>query len=240
MTRAGNARPAKVLASNVRLFMTTSVCTPPKKSRFFHAIDRNEASTRHTSSMRASNTQRPEPSAALLELLMRRAMSRGIPPQEAEDIVVSAYHKVAKRFDPSRGSFESLYMATIDNDCRFYWRSQERQRKRHLRLVEQNRMQRKPSTAGAELADRHQQALIDAFTEEEREVFALWALQKHLPRGTLKALDAASALGVSVAEWENAKRRLRARIGKLLDDWGMAPRDFFSLEDDERPKRAKR
>ena len=68
----------------------------------------------------------------------------------------------------------------------------------------------------------------------------LWALQKHLPRGTLKALDAASALGVSVAEWENAKRRLRARIGKLLDDWGMAPRDFFSLEDDERPKRAKR
>ena len=189
--------------------------------------------------MSASTAQGPEPSAALLELLIRRSMSRGIPAQEAEDIVVSAYHKVATHFDPSRGTFESLYMATVDNDCRFYWRSQERQRKRHLRLVEQDRLRRIPSTEGAERADRHQQELMDAFTDDEREIFALWALQKHLPRGTLKALDAASALDISVAEWENSKRRLRARIGKLLDDWGLAPRDFFSLEDDERPKRAK-
>lgn len=167
-------------------------------------------------------------------------MGRGIPPQDAEDIVVAAYHKVAQRFDPSRGSFEALYMTTVDNDCRYYWRTLERRERRHLRVVEADGITRRASHEGAERADRNQQALVDAFTDEEREIFALWALQRHLPRGTLKALDAASALGLSVSEWENAKRRLRTRITKLMDDWGLAPRDFLSLEDDERPQRAHR
>ena len=47
-------------------------------------------------------------------------------------------------------------------------------------------------------------------------------------------------LGITIREWENAKRRLKTRIGTLLDEWGLEPRDFFSVEDDERPQRATR
>ena len=181
----------------------------------------------------------PEPSKALLELLIRRAMARGVPGEDAEDIVLRSYHKVAAQFDPARGSFEALYMATVDNECRYFWRTWQRQQKRTLRLV------REPGAAStnprtAELAVNRQRQLLAALDDTERSVFSTWALQRHLPRGTLKAAEAAQSLQMTAPQWENAKRRLKTRITSLLTEWGLAPRDLFSLEDDERPQRSQR
>lgn len=180
----------------------------------------------------------PEPSVALLELLIRRAMARGIPAQDAEDIVLRSYHKTAAAFDPKRGSFDALYMRVVDNECRFWWRTRQRQERRELRLVHEGWWEPRP-TEGAERAHGNQRRLLDALDDDERRVFGTWALQRHLPRGRLKADDAAETLGMTVRDWENAKRRLKNRISGLLESWGLAPRDLFSVEDDERPRQAR-
>lgn len=182
----------------------------------------------------------PSPSPALLGRLVRRAMSRGLQAQDAEDVVLRSYYKAAEAYDRDRGSFEHLFGAVVDNECRFWWRTWQRSERRHLRLVVDPALEERPETPAAERAAAQQQRLLDALTEEERRVFALWALQRHLPRGRLGAADAAARLGVTTAEWENAKRRLRTKIAQLLDDWKLSPRDFFSLEDDERPRRSTR
>lgn len=181
----------------------------------------------------------PEPSVELLELLIRRAMARGLPVQDAEDVVSRSYDRVAASFDPDRGSFEALYMKVVDNECRYFWRTWQRKRARVLELVRTTDLTPQRSTGAAERAGEHQRRLLEALTEDERRVFATWSLQRHLPRGTLKAAEAAASLGLTVREWENAKRRLRTRISHLLDAWGLHPRDLFSLEDDERPQRAR-
>ncbi len=182
----------------------------------------------------------PEPSPALLRALLRRAMSRGLSAQDAEDVVFRAYYKAADAYDPARGRFEHLFGAVVDNECRYFWRTAQRRQRRHLRLVVDPALERRPCSEGAERAHALQQRLLDALTEDERRVFALWALQRHLPRGRLGARDAAERLGITVSEWENAKRRLKTRIHRLLDAWGLSPHDFFSLESDERPQRSSR
>lgn len=183
-------------------------------------------------------TSAPEPTPALLQRLVRRAMSRGLSAQDAEDVVFRSYYKAAEGFDPSRGSFEHLFGAVVDNECRFFWRTWQRRERRHLRLVEDPALEPRPDAPGAELAAARQKELLAALTEDERTLFSTWALQRHLPRGRLTAKEAAARLDISVSEWENAKRRLKLKVTKLLDNWGLSPRDFFSLEDDERPRRS--
>lgn len=179
----------------------------------------------------------PSPDPRFLEHLIRRAMQRGLPAEDAEDIVVRAWERAAATFDPDRGSFEPYWARLVDTDCRYFWRTWQRRARRDLRLVTEPL---DPSRArAAERAAANQERLLDAFEESERAVFATWAMQRHLPRGTLKNPDAARSLGLSVREWENAKRRLRTRISNLLDAWGLAPRDLFSVNDDERPTRSR-
>jgi len=167
-------------------------------------------------------------------------MARGVAAEDAEDIVLRCYHRVADRFDPDRGSFEALYLKAVDNECRFFWRTWQRREKRHLQLVHEPEVTPNRSRTGAERAEKNQRRLLEALSPSERKAFATWALQRHLPRGRLNAAGASRSLGLTVREWENAKRRLKTRIAALLDEWGMTPRDLFSLEDDERPTRSTR
>ena len=184
--------------------------------------------------------QSPEPSAAFLELLVRRCMARGVAAEDAEDIVLRCYHRVADRFDPDRGSFEALYLKAVDNECRFFWRTWQRREKRHLQLVHEPEVTPNRSRTGAERAEKNQRRLLEALSPSERKAFATWALQRHLPRGRLNAAGASRSLGLTVREWENAKRRLKTRIDGLLAAWDMSPHALFSLEDDERPARSTR
>lgn len=176
----------------------------------------------------------PTPDRRFLELLIRRAMQRGISAEDAEDIVVRAWERAVAGFDPGRGSFEPYWATLVDTDCRYHWRAWQRRQQRDLRLLHEPR---DPVAAAArERAAANQERLVEALSEEERAVFATWALQRHLPRGTLDAEAAARSLGVAASEWENAKKRLRTKINRLLETWGWAPRDLFSVDDDERPK----
>lgn len=176
----------------------------------------------------------PTPDRRFLEHLIRRAMQRGIPAEDAEDIVVRAWERAVAGFDPDRGSFEPYWATLVDTDCRYHWRTWQRRQQRDLRLLHEPR---DPVEAAArERAAANQERLVEALNDEERAVFATWALQRHLPRGTLDAEAAARSLGIATSEWENAKKRLRTRINRLLDAWGLAPRDLFSVDDDERPK----
>jgi DNA-directed RNA polymerase specialized sigma24 family protein len=177
----------------------------------------------------------PPVSAALLTRLIRVAMGRGLPAPDAEDVVLRCYTPVSTAFDPKRGSFGALYHRAVENACRGWWR--QRRRQPVLRLVGEPSVAPRVRPPAEERATANQERLIAALGPQERRVFATWALQRHLPRGRLTAKDAARSLDISVSEWENAKRRLRTRITKLLDDWGLEPRDLFSVEDDERPRR---
>jgi len=176
----------------------------------------------------------PNVDTQLLELLIRRAMQRGIPAEDAEDIVLRAYHKATVHFDPEKGSFEALYLRIVDNDCRYFWRTWQRRKRRDLRLLNEPGI--RPGSRAEERAAANQRRLLEALDPDERRIFATWALQRHLPRGRLRADDAARSLGITVADWENAKRRLKKKIARTLDEWGLEPRDLFSVEDDERPK----
>ena len=182
----------------------------------------------------------PIPSKDLLRTLVRMCLSRGLPAEDAEDVVHRSYEKASKAFDPTRGAFEALLCRVVQNECRYWWRTQNRRR-------ETSNLLHLPSVAPAKLgpsaerqAANKQRVLLDALEPEERQVFSAWALQRHLPKGRYPASEASASLGMSVAEFENAKRRLRTKVKNVLDSQGWSPRDLFSVEEDEGPRQRAR
>jgi DNA-directed RNA polymerase specialized sigma24 family protein len=169
--------------------------------------------------------------------LVRTALSRGLPVQDAEDVVIQAYEKAARAYDPARGGFEPLLYKVVVNDCRYWWRTQQRWERVRGAILRFPGASMRSGPPAAEMANKRQEALLEALTPEERDVFAAWALQRHLKKGQYPATAAAASLSMSVREYENAKRRLRTRVAQILSEWGMAPRDLFSVEDDEGPRR---
>jgi len=175
----------------------------------------------------------PSPSPAALRRVVRRALQHGLPAADAEDLAASAWERAAARFEPDRGSFDAYFEQVGRTAIADWWR-------RHRRRGEV-RLTTEPAapggTARLQWVHDNQQRLLDALTDEERAVFATWALQKHLPQGHLTAPRAAGSLGMSVSEFNLAKRRLQGRIRRLADAWGLEPRDFFSVGEHEGPRR---
>jgi DNA-directed RNA polymerase specialized sigma24 family protein len=121
----------------------------------------------------------------------------------------------------------------VRNECIDWWRAAQQAPtpSGQLELVAA------PTAASMEQVAANQRRLLDALDPDERRLFATWALQKHLPQGTLDAAGAAARLGLDVRSYNNAKRRLRDKIRRLAAAWGLAPRAFFSVADDEGPRR---
>lgn len=177
----------------------------------------------------------PAPSPQALRRVVRAALRRGIPPADAEDLAVASWERAAVRFDPDRGRFDVFYERVARSQISEWWR--QRVRSPEVPLVAAA-IAAVPSERLEEV-HANQQRLLDALGPEERRLFTTWALQKHLPQGQLTAPRAAELLGLSVAELNNAKRRLVTRIRRLAQDWGLSPRDFFSVEEREGPRRRK-
>ena len=175
----------------------------------------------------------PTPSAGAVKNVVRRALRRGVPPADAEDLAAGAWERAAARFDPTRGAFDAFFERVGTTAIEDWWR---RTRRRAEVGLAQDPLAPTPSDRLEEVCS-NQQRLLDALTEAERRVFLTWAAQKHLPQGTLTAPEAARRLGMGVAEFNNAKRRLATRIRALADDWGLSPRDFFSVDEHEGPRR---
>ncbi|MEO0601736.1 MAG: hypothetical protein AAF211_09880, partial [Myxococcota bacterium] len=135
--------------------------------------------------------------------------------------------------EPRRGTFDAFFEQVGRTAIADWWR-------RHRRRAEVG-LSHEPEAprddARLEWVHANQQRLLAALDDAERDVFATWALQKHLPQGHLTAPRAARSLGLSVEAFNLAKRRLQSRIKRLADEWDLEPRDFFSVGEHEGPRR---
>ena len=171
----------------------------------------------------------PTPDRQFLTAQIRWALSRGLPNQVAEDVVFDAYEKAASSFDPRLGSFEAYMQRVVRNDCAYWWRKRGRadRARAHLRLLPEA-----PDALALERAAQHQQALLDALDPDERSIFSAWALQKHLGKGQLTSAQMSRSLGLSLTQYENAKRRLGTQLQRLLSKLGITVADLLHGEDD--------
>ncbi|MEN0066423.1 MAG: sigma-70 family RNA polymerase sigma factor [Myxococcota bacterium] len=176
---------------------------------------------------------KPKPSSRALRRVIRRALKQGVPAPDAEDLATAAWERAAERYDRDRGSFDAFFEQVGRTVVQDWWRKVKRRREFHLA----EEPVAPPDNARLEQVFANQQRLLEALADDERDVFLTWALQKHLPQGQLTAPEAARRLGLTVADFNNAKRRLADRIRKLAASWGLEPRDFFSVNDREGPRR---
>lgn len=160
-------------------------------------------------------------------------MRRGIPEADAEDVAARAYEKASRHYTPARGAFRALLWRAADNEAIDWWRRS----RRLVHGVDPDPPAPRSDVAARLRADANQRALLERLTPDERAVFGTWALQRHLPQGTLAAADAAAQLSMTVPEYNNAKRRLRRRVVAILGELGLTPRDLYALQDDEAPRR---
>ncbi|TNE90308.1 MAG: hypothetical protein EP330_08285 [Deltaproteobacteria bacterium] len=167
-----------------------------------------------------------------LRQLVHSAMRRGVPRADAEDLVVDAWEKASQSYEPSRGRFAALLQRIVLRDAVSWWRRARRREPLPSMVVA-------PLSTAAHKAraEANQRRLLEALDVEERAVFTAWALQRHLPRGHYDAEAAARAAGLTVREYDNAKRRLKAKVHALTSEWGLAPRDFYTVDDHEGPRR---
>lgn len=166
------------------------------------------------------------PDPDFLQQLVRYALGRGVPPQVAEDIVFEAWERGSSAFDPSKGTFEALLQTSVRNATASYWRSERRKQRVVEALVPPS-----SDTRNEERADARQVELLSALGPEERKVFAAWALQKHLGKGRVTSAGISASIGLETADFENAKRRLRARLLVLLNQFGWTTRGLIHGED---------
>lgn len=174
-----------------------------------------------------------EPSPEALRRVVRRALQHGVPAHDAEDLAAMAWERAAARFQADRGTFDAFFERVGRTAIADWWR-------RHRRRAEVKLVSDPPDRPSSERLERvhaNQQRLLEALSDDERAVFETWALQKHLPQGHLTAPRAAASLGLTVEAYNLAKRRLQTRIRTLAEAWGFAPRDFFSVDDHEGPRR---
>jgi len=176
----------------------------------------------------------PPLTRAAVRGLVHRALKHGVPREEAEDIVARSWEKVGPTYDPSRGSLEALLNRVVEREAIDWWRDRKRWQRVQERLrAESNVVQLPASGAG----DENQRLLLDRLDEQERRIFATWALQKHLPQGSFGAERAADTVGLTVSEFNNAKKRLRTRISTILQELGLEARDLWSVAANEGPRR---
>ena len=156
-------------------------------------------------------------------------MGRGLPAQVAEDVVHEAWEKASKGFEAERGSFEAYMQRIVRNDCAYWWRRNGRRERvrAHLQLVPDA-----VDSLAEERAAQHQEALLQALEPDELAVFSAWALQKHLGKGQVTSVQMSQTLGLQPGEYENAKRRLGARLQRLLTRLGLSVADLLHGEDD--------
>ena len=179
----------------------------------------------------------PNPTQAQLRKMARIALSRGLPEEDAEDVVAASWHKAVAAYSADRGGFEALLARIVQREAIEWWRRNKRRPR-----VEPGRLEllESPTLPDLGQVEANQRRLLDSLSPDERRVFTTWALQKHLPQGALDAAGAAARLGMTVPEFNNAKRRLKSRIVKLAETWGLPPRAFFSVAEDEGPRKGVR
>lgn len=166
----------------------------------------------------------PPPNPDLLADLVRFALGRGLPVGEAEDVVFAAWEKANAAWQPERGALEALLWRTLRNDCSSWWRSRRRREQLHRDVLQ---LRAAEDRAADRRAAERQEALLESLDGPEQQVFAAWALQKHLGKGQIRSEELAAGLGLDPAAYDNAKRRLKGRLHALLDQFGWTARQVL-------------
>ncbi|MEN0061155.1 MAG: sigma factor [Myxococcota bacterium] len=166
---------------------------------------------------------------AILARQLRWAMGRGLPPQEAEDVVFEAFERARRSFDAERGAFDTYVHALVRNACASWWRRRQTRERvhQHLRLLAPLEAAPDPPAAAA-----YQARIVDALDDDEREVFMAWAMQKHVGKGQRTSEEWATSLGLTKVQYENAKRRLKVRLNGLLEEFGWSVAQLLHGVDD--------
>jgi DNA-directed RNA polymerase specialized sigma24 family protein len=165
---------------------------------------------------------------AVVRRLLVHARCLGAPLEEAEDLVHDAITALVADqawFDPSRGDLLGLLKVVVRNRWANRRRSagvSERAVPR-LRLVEDGPTPEAPLTAAQ--AATHRQRLLALLEPTDRAVFAAWLRQR---AGEVTGPEAATALEMSNASYEAAKKRLRRRCRAILAELALTPDDLFA------------
>ncbi len=155
-------------------------------------------------------------------------MGRGLPPRRQKTRCSRRRERAHAAFDATRGDSETNRHATVRDACAYGWRQQARTGRAHEHL----RLLPSPEQDGTKRqAEAHQRALIDALSEDEQQVFAAWALQKHLGKRQVQAEEMATSIGLSPRDFDNAKRRLKGQRKRLLARFGWSAADVLHGED---------
>ena len=166
--------------------------------------------------------------------LVRCAMKRGVPREEAEDIVAQCWEKASNDYQSDRGAFEALLNRMVERAAIDWWRDRKRWERVQARLKAEPRLVSQPTSPAAE---SNQRLMLEKLTVEERRLFAAWALQKHLPQGSFSAKQVAETVDIPLSELNNAKKRLKTRIVNILNELGLETRELWSVAANEGPRR---
>ena len=166
--------------------------------------------------------------------LVRCALKRGVPREEAEDIVSRCWERASNHYQPEKGSFEALLNRMVEREATDWWRDRQRWRRVQERVKAEPSLLSQPISREAET---NQKRLLEHLSPQECQLFAAWALQKHLPQGSYDAKRVAETVGLSIAELNNAKKRLKTRIVHILEELGLESRDLWSVAANEGPRR---
>lgn len=178
----------------------------------------------------APETEEPVSEASTWSQVARKLFSTALrhraTVEEAEDLVQETMQVALERpgwFDEARDPVPAL-RSILKNRLidRRRHQSMRRRKEPMLRLV-------KPEPDPEDLLERSRaadlrRAFLAQLEPEERQLFRAWLLQR---RGDVRAPEAAASLGLSVAAYEAAKKRLRRRCHRILADLELDPSDLF-------------
>lgn len=166
--------------------------------------------------------------------IVATAMRKGLSKAEALDVA----QEVAVRLITKQGQYVERpgtpYVAWLWTVAQNYLTDVLRSRAAQHRLAE--RLWREADDAGPPDAEQrltdheaqlNRDRLLEALPEEDRLVFLVWARQND---GEIDRTEASEQLGMSVAEYEAAKKRVRRTITTAMVRLGLRAQHFWSRE----------
>ncbi|MCB9682047.1 MAG: hypothetical protein H6733_11335 [Alphaproteobacteria bacterium] len=166
-----------------------------------------------------------------MRVLLAHARRGGASVEEAEDLVQQTLELTLRDpawYDPDRGALVSLLQVVLRRRQIDRHRTGQRHAAAAPRLAVVHADDARPDAvawrAGARARRHEVLALLDP---ETRTVFEVWVQQA---QGTLTGAEAAARLGLTVAGFEAAKKRVRRRVHTALDTLGYASTDLYDGE----------
>ena len=168
----------------------------------------------------------------LVRSLYVHALRLGASPEAAEDMVQESLTVPlgkADWFDPERGTLPAALRAVITHRFIDACRARERRKRLHAHHLEG--MEAVGPSPSKTMADRtaylNRQRFLTQLDESEKALFAMWIRQNH---GDVKGPEGADALGMTYAEYEAAKKRLRRRSLTILEELEIDAQDLWGGE----------